>query len=75
MGLLILSRCLFPGLFVPSPPQRDFKVRWFRNSGLVLATLVVAGSIPLSSSHDGWQKIGNTGKYFYHKETVQNDLL
>jgi uncharacterized membrane protein YfcA len=35
MGLLILCRCLFPGLFLRSTPAGESKLRWFRRVGLV----------------------------------------
>jgi uncharacterized membrane protein YfcA len=35
MGLLILCRCLCPGLFVRSSPAGEFKLRWLRRLGLV----------------------------------------
>lgn len=35
MGLLILSRCLFPGLFLRSSSNGESKVRWLRLFGLL----------------------------------------
>ncbi|MGH7797329.1 MAG: sulfite exporter TauE/SafE family protein [Candidatus Binatia bacterium] len=52
MGLFILCRCLFPGLFVRGSSQGESKVRWIRSLSLVILGLA-AGALNASSGAYG----------------------